>query len=487
MVALELIGVRPAYLTHPDYHTTLGPEAADFGDAIGFSPDADQRMLLDVMYGVHRDGSPCAFEFCIICARQNLKTGTFKIAGLFDIFVLHDPLFTWTAHLFDTTEDAFLDIKTLIDGSYMLSRRVRKITEGNGDEEIVLTDGCRMQFKARGKSGGRGKSGNKVLLDEALYLKPAHIGSLYPTTATKPNAQIRLGSSAGLPDSAVLRDVRDRGRKGGDPSLAYVEYADLTPPSCAEPRCTHHRDTPGCCLDDPERLRSANPALGRRITMQRLQDFRRAMPPEEFAREFLGWWDEPASAAAGFDFSNWAGLADPDARPARGGRLVFGIAVSPGQHWAAVSLAAAASAPAGVYHVETGAHREGVDWLPKFCATQAAAHPGAVFVIDGGLSSPAEPQVRQLREAGVPIEVVGAQAQANGTALLTRLVRECGLRHRDQRSLNAAIRAARPRNIGDGAVALGRRASGEDITPAESVALALYGYDALNTRGPNVW
>jgi hypothetical protein len=47
----------------------------------------------------------------------------------------------------------------------------------------------------------------------------------------------------------------------------------------------------------------ANPAIGKRITVEYVTKERRSLPPREFARERMGWWDPPAVSAADADRS----------------------------------------------------------------------------------------------------------------------------------------------------------------------------------------
>lgn len=470
LLAPEL--VAPAFSSAPDSFTTLGPEVADLAASVGFAPDPEQRMLLDLMYGANRDGSWSAFEFCVICSRQNLKTGLFKMAAIADSFYFHDRLVTWTAHLFDTTEGAFRDLKELIDGSDMLTRRVKKITEGNGDEEVILMDGCRLQFKARGKGGGRGKTGSKVFLDEGLFLQPAHIGSLYPTTATLPNAQIRIGSSAGLASSSVLRDIRDRGRKG-DASLAYAEWSDVQKPSCVQIDCDHHRDTPGCCLDDRERWRRSNPAMGRRIKEERIATFRRAMPPKEFAREFLGWWDDPSNEPDAIDMAKWGELEDdtiPDV-PKVG---AFGLDVSLERD---ASIGMAGVRADGDTHIESVQSGRGTDWVVARCVELNEAHGPVGFAVD--TYGPAASLIPELQAAGLTVLPMATQDVARAYGLFTDAIREGTMHHGPQRELNAAAASAKTRPCGDGGLALGRKASGVNIT---SIVACEFAFWAVSTR-----
>lgn len=480
-LALDL--VAPAYRTVPESFATLGPEVADLAASIGFAPDPEQRLLLDDMYAMKRDRTPVAFEFCVICSRQNLKTGLFKMAAIADSFYFHDPLVTWTAHLFDTAEGAFRDIKQLVDGSDMLTRRVRKITEGNGDEEIILVDGCRMQFKARGKSAGRGKTGGKVFLDEGFALQPMHIGSLYPIMATIPGAQVRIGSSAGLAMSEVLRDIRDRGRKG-DADLAYSEWSDTAPPACQRFDCDHHRDAPGCCLDDRERWRRSNPAMGRRISIERIATFRRSMPPAEFAREFLGWWDEPGVDEVAISPAAWALTEDAtSSMVAVGG---FGIEVSLDRKSSAIGASGRRSDD--LWHVESIDGRRGTGWVVDRCVELNKRHGPAVFGLDGG--GPANSLIEPLEAAGLNLLVAQTREVGMACAGLIDGVNQKTIWHGPEDELAYAVAGAKKRPLGDGAFALGRKASDVDIARLQAVALAHWA--ATNGAGDkspvnNIW
>jgi hypothetical protein len=479
--ALDL--VAPAFCTVPDSFTTLGPEVADLASSIGFAPDPEQRMLLDMMYAMDRERRPVAFEFCVICSRQNLKTGLFKMAAIADSFYFHDPLVTWTAHLFDTAEGAFRDIKALIDGSDMLTRRVRKITEGNGDEEVILTDGCRMQFKARGKSAGRGKTGGKVFLDEGLFLQPGHIGALYPIMATLPGAQVRIGSSAGVKASEVLRDIRDRGRKG-DAGLAYAEWSDPEPPSCKYADCDHHRDADGCCLDDRDRWRRSNPAMGRRIAEDRIATYRRSMPPEEFAREFMGWWDDPGDLADAIDLKRWAELEDPKP-PAGLSVAAFGVDVSIDR---GASIGMAGHRKDGDWFIECIESRRGTDWAVARCVELNNAHGPAAFAVD--TYGPAGSLIPELEAAGLTVLPMATQDVARAYGLLVDGIAQGNVWHGPQDDLNRAAAGAKTRPCGDGGQALGRKASDINIGPLVAPEFALWAamtHTADKSPINNVW
>lgn len=211
-MTLNDLAVKPAYSYCPDFAYTLGDEVADVCVMADFAPDPEQKLGLDMIFACdHHDKSVC-FEFCAICSRQNLKTGLFKQASLGWLFVSKVRLIVWSAHEFETAAEAHRDMAALIEDSPVLSKRLKQIHNSSNDKSIELTTGQRLRFKARTKTGGRGLSAEKVVLDEAFALRPEHLGALMPTMSVQPDPQILYGSSAPLVDSEVLRGIMLRGR-----------------------------------------------------------------------------------------------------------------------------------------------------------------------------------------------------------------------------------------------------------------------------------
>jgi hypothetical protein len=175
----------------------------------------------------------------------------------------------------------------------------------------------------------------RITLDEALYLEAKHVGAVYPTMLTRPGAQVRIASSAGLLESEQLRRIRDRGRAGKDKRLAYVEYGAKRRP-CLRADCLHQPGSDGCALDDRELWWAANCALWQgRINETSLEDQRNSMPPQEFMREFLSWWEDPESLGGAIPYGPWLNLADASAE--RGDDPVFGLDVDQDRRaWIAV-------------------------------------------------------------------------------------------------------------------------------------------------------
>lgn len=472
-MSASLLAVEPAHRSVPAYTRTLGPEVADLARLAGFGPDPEQELLLDAIFALDGRGGSAAFEIAAIACRQNLKTGLFKQAALGWLFITDQRLIVWSAHEFRTTQEAFRDLDTLITGSDVLRKRVKHIYRGNGDEAIELVDDRRLIFKARTKGGGRGLSGDKVILDEAFALQPMHMGALLPTLSARPDPQVLYGSSAGMAESDVLRALRDRGRAGGDPRLAYFEWCAPPPAqACTEgAACSHMLDAEGCGCDDPELWRRANPAIGRRITVEHIAAERRAMPPEEFGRERMGWWDDPLGVdERPIEPEDWADCAlEVPERPA--GTPSFFIDCSPGLSSASIS---AATTHDGRPRIELSDYRPGASWLEGEdgrVLELARTYPGARFAAFG--SGAVSALLPGLAELGVEVEHLGNQDMGRACGHLQKLVMTRGLSHDGNPLYESALKSAVKRPLGDDLWTWSRRKSA-DISPIVSATGAAW-------------
>jgi hypothetical protein len=470
--------VEPAFRSYPAFTRTLGPEVADLARLVGFPPEPEQELGLDVIFALGAAGKSAAFEVGIACCRQNMKTGLYKQAALGWLFVTEQRLIVWSAHEFATSAEAFRDLRDLIDGCAWLSRRVKRMPGGHGDESIELMSGQRTIFKTRTKSGGRGLTGDKVVLDEAMFLEAGHMGSLLPTLSARPDPQVLYGGSAGHAGARVWRGVRDRGRAGSSRRLAWLEWCDDLPGACADPGCDHRHPIAGCRLDSEPRRRRANPAMGRTrvfdgepveiLTAEYVQAEREALAdtPGEFARERLGWWDEPGGTGV-IPEAAWAARAGAAGRPDP--PVAFGIAAS----WPDGEIAAIGSAGRldGELLLQVVDRRPGIGWLVGR-AKELLEHRPCAFVIDPG--GPAGPAIPELEAAGVELmKVTGREACHAAGALLAAVAGPApDARHYGQPELDASVADASKHHIGD----VWRWDRNGSSAPIEAVTLAAYGH-----------
>ena len=465
---VERAPVEPAYLFIPPRAGSAVRQVAAVCASVGRILDAEQLVAVDALTSVKADGTPAALEGAIISARQNLKTFILEGIALTKLIEPDRPgvqpmrLGIWSAHLFDTAQESFRNFDELLAGWSHLSKRVKKISRGNGEEEIEFIGGRRLKFKARSKSGGRGLTGDFVILDEAFALQPGHMGALLPTLSTRRRAHVLYGSSAGQDGSEVLRGIRDRGRAGGPGAPAYVEFC-APETACADGvSCRHVAGTPGCALDREDLWLCANPALGRRISVEHLRAERLALAPPEFARERLGWWDQPGTAYRPIPLDLWARRCDPGSVIA--GAITIGIDIPPDRRSASVAVAGRRAD--GRAHLELARTEGGVDWVVKQVVKMLAEQEVYNIVVGESLRpaivgdklalGPLMPAF--LAEDVTPV-LSGPGEMAQGCGRLQDAAEAGTFRHIGQDPLTAAMEAAVKRDLGDGGWLWGKRAS----------------------------
>jgi hypothetical protein len=493
-VTASSLAVEPAYRSIPAYRRTLGPEVADLARLANFGPDPEQELGLDAIFGLDGASQSAAFEIAVIACRQNLKTGLFKQASLGWLFVTDERLVVWSAHEWDTVNEAFRDMDELITGSDHLRRRVKQIYKSKGDESIELLSGARLIFKTRTLTGGRGLSGRKVILDEAFALRATHMGALLPTLSAQPDPQVLYGSSAGQPESAVLRGVRDRGRAGADLRLAYLEWCAPPPAEvCAAGKtCTHALAAVGCGCDDPANWQRGNPQLGKRIAFATIAAERRALPPAEFGRERMGWWDDPGEDAHPFPVQTWEQRVDVEAPRPSGPALA--VAITRDRSMAAIG---SAGRVADLSHVDILEHRAGTGWIIDRAVERYDELGACTLVLDP--AGPAGALEKDLTEKNAKtgrakfstkpeagerrLIVISAREYAQACGALVDDIVNDRIRHRNRPELLTAVKGVRTKPLAD-AWAWSRPDSTADISPLEVVTLARHGFAAAEGTSP---
>lgn len=456
MLASTVREAPPAFFTHPDLGDSIGDDVADWvgtlqlGNGDFFVPDDNQRALLRAMFagppGVSyqtRDRKWFSSQVAVVAPRQNLKTATLEMGVAAALWLLDARLVVWTAHLYNpAAAESFLHFKELIDCNPHLSRGVKRVLEASGGQGIELMNGARIKFQARSKNAGRSLSGDLIVMDEAYALSTAEAGALIPTRSARPNSQIWYGSSAGHLDSEQLRLIRDRGRVGAR-RQTYAEWCSTA--QCESDRCTHELGEPGCVLDDQVEWAKANPALGTRIDVDTIADERASMSPAEFARERLGWWDEP-SAGHVIPGPKWAACASEGVVVGSVG-LFVDIALD-----RSVSVVAVCGADAdGIPQVEIAEMSPGTDWVTDRVSQMLGRHE--VLAVGARSAGPVASLLPELKgvcaEAEVDFVKVGSSDFAGMCGAFFDAVYASGLRHRSDPRVDAALTAARRHQVLD--------------------------------------
>lgn len=471
----------------------------------GFPPDPQQELLLDLAFAFDPDsGQPETFELCVVCARQNLKTGFFKQLALGWLFVQEQRIVVWSAHEMSTTRAAQRELAELMEEAPFLAKRMmptqnRGVYDANGEERIELRDGRRIMFKARTQSGGRGLAVPKLILDEAFALKPAMLASLLPlvTAQAEHGPQVAYGSSAA--PGPVLLDLRDRGRAGASDRMTYVEWAAPFE-ECADPDCEHGKDMlrvdehrrplaeQPCALDREHLIRHANPTISTgRITVETIRDLRQALPPEEYVVECLGWWPDARGAVPTvFGPHRWERCAaeDADVKPEEPHAL--GLAVSVTREWASIAAASVVELPAwaddddpeGVYTAPV-LRTDDLDLVVAEVARIQGEYDCEVFADAKG---PAASLREDLEAADVSVTWLTLEEYGAACDGVYDKVRARRLLHPGAPELDNAVKGATWRYVGDRRV-WGRKTAPVDISMLEAATLAVNGADEAGGFG----
>lgn len=459
---------EPRIYTGPEYESSPGREAVDLAAMAGLHLMPWQKFTLthslgENTYNGHKRWA--AFEVGLVVPRQNGKGSVLEARELFGLFLEpREKLILHSAHEFKTASEAFLRIKTLIDSSDWLSRRVARMRTSHGEEGIELKDGSRLRFVARSTGSGRGFTGDLLILDEAYNLGADQMAALLPTLSARPNPQVWYTSSAGMITSDQLRAVRIRGRRGDSDRLAYFEW------SCPE----------DVDLDDPSKWAQANPTMGYRIDLDFIAAERKALPDDVFARERLGIWAEDNRQTV-IDMNLWAGCADPTSRP--GDKVAFAIDAKPDS--SAAAIASAGRREDGKLHTKVVDHRPGMGWIVERMAELHQRYRPVTVMLDP--SSPAGSLLADLAEIGIEPILVNAREMGQACGAFHNDVVDDQLRHTDQETLNMALRQATTRTLGD-AWAWDRRSGQGDICPLVAATLATHGFRLHgNFEPPRPW
>ncbi len=504
--------VEPRFRTEPTYEWTEGALVAAllagcWDDKGPFELDPEQQLVVDAAFAYVKTGPEerlapwvtqlqpvprlASFEICVVAPRQNMKTGALKAIALGKIFISRQRLVIWTSHKGSSAQEAYRDLKMLIESDPDL---LAEVVPGGfhaaaNNLSIEFTDDRRIIFATRTADSAQSFTGDTVIIDEAYKLEPDFIASLTPTLSARPEPQIVYGSSAGHLKSAALRTLRDRGR-AGDHRLAYFEWS-ATPRACAEPDCDHSIGMPGCFLDDEDAWLECNTAVFRgRITLDTLRGLRRAMAsdPMKFARECMALWDDPGEDTGprpieADRFSKLvAALKFGDVEP------VFSLDVSPRRTWAAI---VAAGEVDGRVLVEipsrkrVKAYARGTTWVvPTFRRMRKRFDGATVRILAKSQAAPFAPK---LIELGFEVELVAMGDYPPMCAGLAQMVDDGVLAHHGEQELLEALGAAAAVEIGEEQWRWGRRKSGGDITPLVAMTLAADGANGDGGHGLGIW
>lgn len=486
----------PRFSLVPSAPSSAGQEAIDLAASAGLFLEPHQQYVLHGALGERRDGRWAASQVVYVVPRQNGKDTTAEAREIGGLYLFGEMLQTHTAHRYDTVQEHFRRVKklciTLSDQTGDRLKKLKKISETNGDEFIELMSGQRVLFKTRSKLSGRGFSGQVLFLNEAMYL--SDLGSILPSLSAQDAPQVWWMGSAPLPRTEsdplrhLVRKCRAQARvkrQRGAGRIAFFEWSahvELGP----QPDGSVKRLTDVDITNTAYRAQ-ANPGLGGRLGAEWVENVELAtMTHEQFCAERLGLYEDIEEAADPvIPPEHWAACESPQlgelasviVKP-----VVYAFEVSLDRKWSCIAAAGASSVHGT--HVEIGENRPGTGWvIDRLLELQAAHTPTAIVCLPSGPAGGllAEAETKGLK-VGVPegrdakgelkLHTVTAGDYAQACAAAYDAITDHRWRHLGQGEFDKAVANAEKRKTGDTWV-FDRRGD-VDISPLTAATLAAW-------------
>lgn len=458
-VAGKLYGsVQPRRFTPPlrplTPETSYGFAVIDFARNVLKEPlDPWQEWLVIHAGELLEDGRPRFNKVLLLVARQNGKTHLVRVLITFWAFVDEFRRIVSTSASFERALEDWDDVKALIERTPVLKKRTLGQARSPLEVVIRLKNGRYYKASAATPKKFRGKSLDRIILDEFRYTDRETWAAAVPTLQTRDYAQIWMPTNAGSDASEVLNEQHalalkylDSQGAEGDWRLGLFEW------SAKEEMA----------IDDTAAWAMANPNVGWRFSEDNI------LRPESIAAKANG-----AKAQADFrteylcqrvrtmngaiDPTGWSECADPGkfSDDNATGRVAFCLDISFDSQHATLSAAATLS---------DGRTRVGIikEWRIKGLALKIRQElPGLVaqykprklgwfpYGPSANLSTWLKPQAG-VRPALPGVEIVEMRDQAADACMtLAEMVDQRSIAHNAEEPLNTHVLAASKKYNGD--------------------------------------
>lgn len=486
--------------------TSLGFECIEFAEEIlEVTLFPWQKWFLLHALELLPGGAEFRFRTVILgVARQAGKSTLMQVLALWRMYCDNAKLVIGTAQDLDTAKKLWFETVELAQGIQELNEQIgpNGVVRGAGDTALKLKSGSQYRVKAATRRGGRGFSGDLVLLDE---LREHHNweawSAVSKTTMARPRAQIYCPSNAGDTSSVVLRHLRRiclmapdtigvterEVVQFGGPIIDDIDR-DATEVADDSIGIFEWSAPPDMSIWDKDGWVAANPSLGYGFLTERaISSAARTDPEWEFRTEVLCQW-RPTSAAGPFPGTKWLECLDAESEIAAGSPLSVAVDVSWDRSMAYIAVAGKSNKwtePVhGVsvqrIHVEVMAFRAGSDWCVDWLAERIEKFAHVVVQPKGAPASTLlDPLVARLG-ADMVCELPGTDM---GVAFgqFHDDVKDGVIAHLEQPLLDVAAAQARVRTFGDSR-AVDRKASPVDASPLVAVMAARWGLDQIKER-----
>lgn len=367
-------------------------------DVLGMELLPWQKWFLIHALELLPDGSFRFRTVVLLVARQNGKSTLAQVMALFFMYLRGARLVIGTAQNLDIAEEVWAGAVEIAEECEELAAEIKKVNQTNGKKSLDLVTGERYKVQTASRRGGRGLSGDLILLDELREHQSWDAwGAITKTTMARALALILALSNAGDASSIVLRYLRKMAHASlGDPDGINsaglgVELLDVVPEEQRESVESLEDDSlgifewsapPGCSLDDRDGWAAANPSMGYTITERAIASARKTDPEWVFRTEVLCQWNDGTTEGP-FPSGSWEAGVDPASVIPAVHPVTYCVDT---EHDRSRSFIAVAGRRAdGDLHVEVVASRYGAGWVVDWFKERASeSRPMRVVVQSRG-------------------------------------------------------------------------------------------------------
>lgn len=441
--------------------TSRGFECIEFAEEVlGIVLVPWQRWLLIHALEILDDGTFRFRTVVLLVARQNGKSTLMQVLSLWRMYVDAAPLVIGTAQNLDIAEEVWQGAVDMAEEIPELAAELDQVFKQPGKKFFRLTSGSRYKVQAATRRGGRGLSGDLVILDELREHQNWEAWSAVTnTTMAREFAQVWAASNAGDGTSVVLAYLRAQahlalgdpdGINGGDAraddetyesSLGIFEWSAV----------------PGLDIWDRPGWAQANPSLGHTALNERAMVSAAAAPESQFRTENLCQWVDNMSEGA-FPAGVWeSNVVGANVRIT--GTPVVAVDLRTGLQQSAAILVAGRT-DAGYDLIEVARYELGHEakWSHDFVFTETMGILAGLGLTSVAMDKVAgnELLVSLFEDAGITVVLLSMTDLKMGCAALTDGLINGRIKHKSEAALNIAVLGA------------GKRVSGEQFLWAQS-------------------
>lgn len=459
---------EPRIRIEPRRVSTDGEDASILMAEYGNKLDEWQSLIVDCWLGRDESGKYGITSAGLAVPRQNGKNVCLEAREFYGLVVNGEKILH-TAHQVRTSKKSFRRLAAMFTDKKHpeITDIVKTIRYTNGEECIELDNGGVIEFSARSRQAARGFDGiSLVVFDEAQELTDDQVEAIMATLSASSTGTRQLIYTGTPPYPGCPGEVFRRRRT--------ICLSDAGKHDCWHEWSLAADNLEDVNLGDSTLWYMCNPALGIRLSEEFTEEEYRSMSNDGFARERLGWWSPVIASKVETVISEelWNSCASDELKPE--GKTAYGVKFSAdGSEVCLCGAVIPEDGPARISLIERNPTGLGTQWLASWLI--ARYKKASCVVIDGrnGVDVLIEKISDTWRVKGSVIRPSAKDMIAAVSTLMDALTEQSVTWYSKQEDLKASALSSTKRTIGT--IGGGWGFGGDDSTPIEACALALWG------------